>query len=502
MAVSTNDTRRMVPFRRRNEGVNVSRTAAGFMTVGLLERPRGSDPMAENVAIRAGNTRAYEFPYEYLNSSDRPLSWSIADNGNDATLEALSEYRLPLPIHDLFVNDSHRRFFQRLHRFPLGDVELTGRNCVNDEIYASSPSYLITAGGRPAIYAIDPGPSILLPKGRKAAAQQLGVAMTTSFMPTGQSPSNNIPPDQGSPNNTQNSATDLIQFSTFSEKLNEVRNYGVAPDFACGHQVHLPEWCLQAIVPQRRGKFDFVNKKGSSGRPGFFLALLRDGDFTAMEAFDTWLNPELTFEQFRSSVWEQNKNLSTNGLQSNVEAQYTTQNGNKIHFVIWNKGERDDATYGASVLRIDYGLSDAPEGGDDAGLATDQFLRGSIMNSRGEGIVEIKNPFLPGKIVLDLSDQWHPKRTSETGELEVAGANHEVWVDFNWSATDSFTGFQIKSEGDFFRPFTTIAAAAAAVADGGVIKIMPGSTNEPSPLLLKKRLRLEAPVGGVHIGVL
>jgi len=103
--------------------------------------------------------------------------------------------------------------------------------------------------------------------------------------------------------------------------------------------VHLPEWCLQAIVRQRRGKFDFVNKKGPSDRPGFFLALLRDGDFTAMEAFDTWRNPELTFEQFRSNVWEQNKNLSTNGLQSNIEAQYTTQNGNKIHFVrLWHIG--------------------------------------------------------------------------------------------------------------------------------------------------------------------
>ena len=37
MAVSSNDGRRMVPFRRRNEGKNVAHTAEGAMTVGLLE---------------------------------------------------------------------------------------------------------------------------------------------------------------------------------------------------------------------------------------------------------------------------------------------------------------------------------------------------------------------------------------------------------------------------------------------------------------------------------
>jgi hypothetical protein len=502
ICVSSNDTRRMAPFRRRNEGTNVSRTADGFMTVGLLEWQRGADPTAGNFAIQAGNTRAYEFPYEQLNGPDRPLAWSIADNGGDATLEALSEYRLPPSIHDLFVNDKHRRFFQRLHRFAMGDVEVTGRNCINDEIYAGSPSYLISAGGRPATYAIDPGPSILLPKGRKAAAQQLGVAVTTSFMPTSQSPSNNTPPGQNKSNDTQNDARDLIQFSSFSQKLNEAENYGVAPDFACGHQVHLPNWCLQAIVPQRRGKFDFVDKKGASNRPGFFLALLRDGDFTVMEAFDTWLHPELTFDQFRSDVWARNKKLSASGLHSNVEAQYTTQNGNKIHFTIWDNGERENTSYGARVLGIEFGSLDVTDGLGDASQATDQFQRGTVINSRGEGIIEINNPFLDKKIILDLSDPWHPRRTSESGEVEEAGSNREVWVDFTWNAIDAVTGSKIKSEGDFFRPFTTIAAAVAAVTDGGVIKIMPGSTRERSSLHVKKRFRIVAPIGDVSIGVL
>ena len=67
----------------------------------------------------------------------------------------LTDYRLPPRIHDLFVHDGHRRFFQRLHRTPHDEVG-GARNADNMEIYASSPSYLITAGGGPADYALDP----------------------------------------------------------------------------------------------------------------------------------------------------------------------------------------------------------------------------------------------------------------------------------------------------------------------------------------------------------
>ena len=112
------------------------------------------------------------------------------------------------------------------------------------------------------------------------------------------------------------------------------------------------------------------------------------------------------------------------------------------------------------------------------------------MKSPAEAVVEISNPYLRQKIKLDMSDPWHPKRTSETGEVEEAGSNHEVWVDFAWDGP---------GEGDFFHPFNTLAAATAAVADGGVVKIMPGSTPERLSLARNKRFRLDAPIGGVSI---
>jgi hypothetical protein len=474
-AVSSNDLRRMVPFRRRNEGKNVMHTPPGFMNVSLLETTFGADPMAQHFAMLAGNTRIYQ-----------TRNWHIktdGTDGNDAVMYALSDYRLPPSIHDLFVNDLHRRFFQTLHRGPQDDVTVTGRNCDNHEIYAGSPSYLITAGGSPADYAIDPDLADALSPDK--VAEQLGVAVTTSFIPT-------MRPNLDCGDPTQ--AIHLIQFGRFAEWPG-VYNGGVAPDFACGPQVNLPQWCTDAIAEDRRkhpndsfGKFQFVDKRSAGDGPGFFLAFFIDGAFAVMEAWDTWLHPELSIEQFKETVFRQNKDLTDRGLPNPVTDQYRTANGNLVHFAIENNDEFN--FYGARVLSIDYSSADAFDSFGNSG--PDRFLSGTVMNSLADGVVEITNHFLGSKITLDMSDQWHPRRTSETGEVEEAGSNHEVWVNFGWTGP---------SEGNFFRPFNTITAAAAAVADGGVIKIVPGWTNEKPFFPKNKRIQLVAPIGGVNFGV-
>ena len=527
IAVSSCDLRRMVPFRRLNKDEHVTRLFGvdhDFMDVGLLEPSLGADPMAEPYAIQAGNTRAYANPNLTPLPSDnrlqaRPWSWAIAGDGGAAVAEALSDYRLPPLIHDLFVNDSHRRFYQKLHRVTRFDETegasamdddakgISGRNADNMEIYAGSPSYLITAGGAPGPCAIDPGPAgIATKKGREKNIQQVGVAVPTSFMPTGHSAGSN----------TQNGARDLIQFGAFSHgfsfiengKLVEssppVANYGVAPDFACGHKVHLPLWVLTSA--QLDGQFLFVDKGSPPPLPGvvleppgFYLAIFNDGEFPFLEAFDTWLHPGVKFQDFKAGVKKANPNIK---IENNVECQYTTQNGNRVRFVIWKDGKREnDLFHGARILGIDYSDEKSLDAIGDASKTTDQFLHGTILNSLGEAVIEITNH--DKKITLDMSDPNHPKRTSETRldasethkpsvEVEQAGFNNEVWVNFGWK--DS-------SEGDFFHPFATITAAAAKVAEGGVIKIMPGWTTE-RPLFQKgKRIRIVAPIGGVTFGI-
>lgn len=506
VAVSSSDLRRMVPFRRRNEAPFALRLPpdGAVMDVGLLDWTLGADPMSEFFAMQTGHLRAFATPNRTLNRDGfqtRPWEWAIASNGNEAVIEGLSDYRLPRSLHDLFVNDHNRRFFQRLHRHSEGAE--SDHNADNMEIYAGSPSYLISAGGAPGPWAIDPGPALVQIASYKEVQKQLGVAVTTSFMPTG----------PGSGLGTHDNARDLIQLSTFSDGFyvqvfDEVRrnsppcaNYGVAPDFACGHRIHLPtSWFndLPSAPPiERSGKFLFVNRgssaQGKSSGPGFYLAIFRDGDFqddvfACLEAFDTWLHPDVTFEQFKSRVRANNPGLS---LRSNVETRYTTLNGNRLRFVIWNQGERDSFPYGAKVLGMEYGGGDPADGMGDAGNVTDRFLNGTIMNSPSPAVVEITNPGLGTKLTLDMSDPWRPRRISEAGELEQAGPGSEVWVDFDWSGP---------SEGDFYHPFHNLTDAIAAVAHGGVIKIVPGTTREVPILPRDKRFRLTAPLGGVRIG--
>jgi hypothetical protein len=460
MAVSSDDLRRMLPFRRRNEGANVARDASGSMTVGLVAGLPGVDPMDPYFAMQAGNTRAYE--------TSIPWAWSINNDGTRVAMEVLSGYRLPTSIHDLFVNDLHRRFFQRLHRTPRD--ELWGnRNADNSEIYAGSPSYLITAGGSPSGFALDPRFAGFVMGDQD---QQLGVGVTTSFMPTGLGVN----------------ASDLIQFGTFTAGDPIAFNYGVAPDFACGHNPHLPGWVLQGA--DQIGSFLFVDRsRDDAGTgPGFFLAIHQTtidkvGTLAVLEALDTWLHPETSYEEFVEGVLARNGAIT---LAEGQEFQYTTSNRNRLWATI-----RIGDISGAEVRKVEYGGGDRADAIGDAGNVFREFLTGTVLSSPAEAVVTIANPSLGTTITLDMSDMWHPRRISEEGEVEEAGGNHEVWLDFDGRGP---------SEGDVCRPYTTVRAAVDAVAEGGTIRVVPGTTTAREPIGAGKRVRFVAPIGGVIIG--
>ena len=473
VAVSSNDLRRIVPFRRRNEGKHV--TNSGHMLVGLLDTGEGADPMAAHFAVLAGNTRAYETGWE-----KRLNNWSIAGfDAGDAVMDALSDYRLPPSIHDLFVNDHHRRFYQRLHRRPLDDEDVTGRNCDNDEIYAGSPSYLISAGGSPATFAIDPAVAGIVFTDND---QQKGVAVTTSFMPTGNSAGFLRAGDR---TDLQNHSRDLFQLSKFSDEDGAVQNYGVAPDFACGSALSVPNWGRHVLPGDVHGMFQFLDRGSNGAGPGFYLAIYTKPGFGSLiEAFDTWLHQGVPFSEFVQSVLDKNGTLD---LPVNADAKYTTFIGNRITFQVFD----DDDRSGARIVRVDYSPNDPHSAAGNAADASGQFLHGTILNGSGDGVVQITNPFLGTTITLDMQDAAHPKRISESGEVEQAGSHEEVWVDFAWDG---------EMEGDFFHPFNTLSAALAAVSDGGVIKIVPGQTAE-RPRLGGKRVRIVAPTAGVAIGI-
>ena len=399
--VSTNDLRRLVPFRRRNEYPKNARDEQGFMTTAILDPQDDADPMGPVFGVLAGNLRVYETQHDPKNQ----WTWGIRKDGDggDEVIDALSDYRTPPCIHDLFVNDLHRRFYQRLHRTIRSDEAEVGghRNCDNMEIYAGSPSYLITAGGAPATYAIDP---YFLGIPVPGSEKQLGVAVTTTFMPT-----TYFPP--------ATYAQELIQFSSFAEYGN-IRNYGVAPDFACGYQIRLPlpEWVRRLEGTSRYvvdGDFIFIDQEGLGfgpigHRPGFYLAIFQQNGFALLEAFDTWLHRGvMSFEGFQCNVKDRATRLGLS-LKNTVATHYQTWNGNEFDFVIWRVpgvGLESDLA-GAEIVNFKPGNIDPQDGFGNVGNVTDKFLNGTVLNSPNDAVVEITN--------YDSSHQDHTRHERPT----------------------------------------------------------------------------------------
>lgn len=559
-AASSSDLRRLVPFRRKNEAPKSAHDFSGKMQCGIgfvkgpeIQNPipMGADPMLPWYALQSGNTRACEILHNGIPVHGMP-------NQRDVCLEIVSDYRIPDPIVDLIVNNSSRKFYQRLHRKVIDndDPGQTGgnRNADNMELYAGSPSYLISAGGEAGDYAIDPrlspasiglilgvvlgtvaglaafnplaAVSLMLVWGGIGGAvgaivgaftkgavindqsNQLGVAVTTSFIPAKGNKVLEDALEEALPGKIVDRADQLlIQFGSFSqEKLpasngRGVANYGVAPDFACGFNVHIPAWLGENKLEPAGGGWSFANfgssQNGQSKTPGFYLALFRQphllAEFAILESFDTLENPHVTYEEFKKDVRERNSNLV---IKNNESGRYVTANGNRIEFVVWasrnSRNRRRGAATGGEVLNVTFDSPLSPWARGDAGKDGGALVNGSVLNTDGDAVITIDNPALDKRIRLDLSDMWNPRRTDENGVLEIAGKNHEVWTDFDWNG---------KEEGDVCRPFSVLGAAQTKVAQGGVIRMIPSDSRERTPIGVAKRFTLVAPVGQVRIGI-
>ena len=321
VAVSSNDLRRAPPFRRRNEDEHWGPTIpGGFLRSPLLiphdypdlpGKPFEPDVQGTWYSMLAGNTGL-------LPNSRAPR----AGAGGFALamlFAGVHDYRVPDLILDLFVSQTHRRFYQRFqHSHTDRDV---GRSTTVDEIYVGSPSYLITAGGHPTGYCYTPVIAGI-PEGGDWI--DLGSAMPTTFMPTG----------------SGLTLESMIQFGHYTNDVinNDPVKYhmGVALDFACGAGVLHTAEINNADLKDRQGPWTFLNRSHAGQQTaGYYLALYDGsifGDSVALlEAYDTWLHPALSFDQFKSNVLGLHGSTRFSGTGTNT---YVTQSGQGILFTI------------------------------------------------------------------------------------------------------------------------------------------------------------------------
>jgi hypothetical protein len=265
---------------------------------------------------------------------------------------------------------------------------------------------------------------------------------------------------------------------------------GVAPDFACGCLVYLPDEFEPNKNPNdarivQDGNWIFVDRGSDGTKAGYFLAIYRvdygnNNKCGFLEAYDTWLHPRrftpFSFREFQQTVKASNPSVNFQFGSDQVNT-YVTCSGQKIQFTISPHSDIVSTT-------------DEPE---PAGYK-DKFAHGTVLNSQqGSGIIVISNPYQNAQITLDMHDVYHPTRTSESGRVERAGwdIHEEVWVDFNSPGNVSETG-------EVYRPLKSLAAAQNLVAPGGTVKIMPGLTNER--IRISKRMTIKAVPGPATIG--
>lgn len=355
-AISSNDSRRCAPYRRK-----ATYDSADFVD-------EHYDPMNAFTMLLAGTTGV-----AFADSpTGKPKGWLPGNHAWEWQWAGLSDYRIPELVLDLMIDRTHRRFLQKLHHS-------------SEEVYASSPSYLISAGGSPSPHAyvedLSGGDGF-------GSDDDRGRVVPTTLIPTGQFTSRN----------------DVIRFEGAPART-EHWNLGVTHDFACGLNPVIPEaYRSVALGVDGEGNrrlhdlgtmpWIFIDQgKPTTGvyasrERGYFVAIYRQEDFGFLEAFDVSLHPDVTFDGFVNSVLQRHAGRAFERAGRN---EWQMLDGRRIEFELVPQ----------SAVIEPFG---------DPYFASGDILRSPI----GSGIVSIENPWLRRRIILDASDFREPRRTESS----------------------------------------------------------------------------------------
>jgi hypothetical protein len=356
VAGSSSDNRRLVPFRRKAE----------FREPWLLGYH--ADPQSARMLALVGDL-------SILNQTTRHGFYASWYGRPDMEMAVLSSYRVPASILDAIINPKHRIFYQAFHHYA-------------DELYASSPSFLISAGGHYATYAYTVGGGIF------HNSDDIGLAVPTTVMPAG----------------FLTSRDDLIRFDGSSDDTAR-SNMCVAPNFACGTNPALPESFLAGLRPEcvERGepwsfvKFTADCRLDNDTSPvGFYVVFyqrmevsLNGERITAgfAEVFDSQVNPGISFQEFKQHVLDDNGNRQYHLFaRSNT---YVTITGQEVRF---------ELVPDSRILEIVNGPV-PPQ-------STSETATGTLVQSVGmTGLLTVANPYTGAALTLDDSDPLTPAET-------------------------------------------------------------------------------------------
>lgn len=349
-AVSSSGLRRAVPFRRRKEFKDQTALFA-----------EDADVQTMRFIILAGSTqRMAEIP-------GRPFNAPYGAR-DVMQLAAVSHYRVPDLILDLVVCGPRAAYTQHIRHWGV-------------ELYAGSPSFLISAGG--IWMESDHG------QDEFNGYDDAGWALPITLMPA----SGGI------------DRADFIQIKGAVEDHDRVST-GVVPGFACGLNPAKPA----SLYPQYdEGSWTYIDASPdgeAESRSGFYVAFFSEpatsgsataragagGSFGFFEAVEA---STMTFGAFRRAVRDRNggRTFTSEGVNA-----YTTVDGRTVTFTPNPPGDK-----------YQWGILDAD--GNTQDLAGWPLAEGTHLTSDGHtGLVTVDNPG-QGRLVLDLRDVGAPTRT-------------------------------------------------------------------------------------------
>jgi hypothetical protein len=343
-AVQSNGLRRFPPFRRQARYED-------------SQRVDDHDSETARFAMLAGNYHFYE-RYDYQVSYGSRFMFNAA----------LSEYRPDDAVLDLVIDKSHNRYYQKLHHD-------------NVEVYASSDSFLISAGG------------VFARHFQFGSDEQHGWARPTVLIPT-----RDIQVDPR--------AWLRIEGNSTRRRRN---NTCVAPGFACGLNVRIPDH-IPASCREQHGSFTFLDLTGPrcGVNQGFYAAVYRRPCASARcrAAADNYgfiearEGGELSFRAFVDAVLAENAKV----VSSDVRASYVTSDGRKI---VFEPVSIDTERW--PIISID-GVR------EERSFQRWPLAQGDVINARGDGLVTVDNRHMGVRIELDMRDALAPqKRVIRTG---------------------------------------------------------------------------------------
>lgn len=337
-AIGSNGMRRMQPYRRLKELLNSDRLVAG-------------DLATQRNFYLGGN-------YNYLSfESSNGQPGMYPEEEIQSMMPAMGQYRIPDLILDTQI-DKRTEYFQKIRH---SDVE----------IYHSSPSFLLTSGGR---YRNMPD---------FGTGGNDAWAVATTIIPTkGEAELKNL-------------------FYILGDKdKNRRNNTCFAQNFACGFNVHVPE-NLDASCVVTKDKWMFYDMQKCKNY-GFYVAInktkpSRDWDdvnanYVTMEVVEA----DGQFEKFMSTRMEQNPQKN---IKEDADSVYKTYTGHTLEFVIYN------ANLDAYPVTAIDGVKQL------ANMMKWPRAEGDIMSSVEPGLIEIRNTKLRKKLTLDARNVLAPKRT-------------------------------------------------------------------------------------------